>query len=186
MDGRKGRHWTWERWERAPGARGRNGNYATASIIAGMVFFALLGVAIVMRAVSPTPQDLDESPLAYARRAAAREAFQGAYMADCEQLALAAIKEPFKTFAAKTGLYEPAAFAPALACLDVHLAAAGAPTLDEQLKGPNGLGAFMELDCSGELRSTDPCERAFLFSKSKSAKIGQAIAARLNEKGAKQ
>ena len=179
---RKGRQWTWQRWDKAITAA-MGGNYATASILAGMLFLALLGAALVMRAVAPTPQELDDVPLAYAKRLAAHAVFERVNLPECEQAALGQIHGPYKAFAIKTGLYQAEAFPPALACLDDRLREAKLDTLAVQLKSPKNLGVFMELSCSGDLRESDPCERAFEFAKTKAPKVGEAIASALSASG---
>ena len=178
---RKGRQWTWERWDRLAKKKS-GGNYATASALAGGLFLILLCVALIMKSVSPTPSDLEDSPLAFGKRIAGQEIFSNVYLPDCELAALESIKEPYKALATKTGWYDPAAFTSSMACLDEHLKTAGYASLETILRSQNGIGSYANITCTGGLRDTDICDLAFTLTKKKSTKLGFSIAKALNEK----
>lgn len=178
MDDRKGRKWTWQAWE-ASLNRAWKGNYATASALTGLVFLALLTFAIVLRSVSPSPIELDEFPLSLAKREAAKHVFRDIYMSDCELAAQGAIKEPFRTWAKKTGMYSTEAFPAAIACLESHLASNDMASLDVQLRANRKVAALLDLSCVGDLRSSELCERAFDYAKNRGAQVGESLAAKL-------
>lgn len=182
MGGRVGRDWAWRRWDDAAGKAWR-GNYATASLLAGMTFFALLAFATVLKNVSPTPVELDESPMMLAKREAAREIFQSVYLAECELAALAAIEEPFRSFARKTGFYAPEAFKPALACLDQRLGAAGYASLETQLRSNRSLAILLDLECVGDMRQSELCARAFIFAKKRASSVAERLADAIDQGG---
>ena len=178
---RKGRQWTWERWDRLSKDK-KGSNYVTASALAGFVFLCLLCVALIMKAVAPTPSDLDDYPLALAKRITAQTIFTNVVLPDCELAALNSIKEPYRSFAKKTGWFEPEAFPSALVCLDEHIKETGLPPLEDILRSENGLGPVSGITCTGSLRDTDVCENAFSLTKSKSKKIGLSLVLNLTEK----
>jgi hypothetical protein len=184
MASRRGRKWAWEFWD-ASLKKAWLGNYVIASALAALLFFVLLGFAIVLKAVSPTPAEIDEFPMLVAKRAAAKHVFRELYMADCEQAALARIKEPFKTLAKKTGFYSTEAFAPALKCLDEHLAANGFSSLDVQLRSNKSTAALLDLNCVGDLRQTELCNRAFSYAQEKGGQIGSVVAGKLMERNSR-
>ena len=174
---RAGRAWTWAVWEREPSKRRRD--YASASKASAGLFVALLALAMTIKHVAPTPAELSDSPLASARRVAASETFRLAYLPDCEQAALAAIEEPYRTLASKLGAYEPAAFSQALACLDAKLGEAGLAPLQSQLMS-GADSALLTLDCAGELRDSEVCARAFSLAANRGRKLGKVLAAVLS------
>lgn len=176
---RKGRKWTWTAWEGAV-VGPWPGNYAKASLLAGMIFFALLTCALMMKAVAPTPPEMDESPMLVAKREAARTLFQSIYMADCDLAALAAIKEPFRSVAKKTGLYSPEAFAPVLKCIDEHLAAIGVGSIERQLRANKPTEPLLDLNCVGDLRQGDLCTRAFTYARNRGHFIGMRLAEKVS------
>jgi hypothetical protein len=169
---RAGRAWTWEGWERSAPRKG--GNYAAASLASAGLFFVLLAVAMAVKHVAPTPAELAESPLASARRMAASKIFQAAYFPECERAALLSIEEPYRTLASKWGAYEPAAFAPALTCLDEKLAEAGlAPLLAQLRSGADS--ALLEIHCGGELRDSEVCVKAFALAENRARDLAVAL-----------
>lgn len=178
MSSRRGRRWTWEAWD-AGLSKAREGKSATASALAALCFFALLSLSAILKAVSPTPAEMDEYPMLVAKRAAAKRVFADLYMADCEQAALGTISEPFRLFARKTGFYSAEAFPSAIECLDARLMANGLSSLDVQLRAERSMAALLDLSCVGDLRQTELCSRAFAYAQNKGNQVGAMVADRL-------
>lgn len=178
MSSRKGRKWAWDAWD-AGVRKTWAGNYATASALAALCFFALLSLATILKAVSPTPVELDEYPMLVAKRAVAKRVFESVYMADCDLAALHSIKEPLRTLARKTGFYSAEAFPSALKCLDENLSANGFSPVDVQLRAARNTEALLDLSCVGDLRQTDLCSRAFIYAQKRGDQVGTLVAGKL-------
>lgn len=175
---KKGRQWAWRAWaDRVP--VGPRGNYATASALAAALFLGLLTLALMMRQLAPTPVQLDELPMFAARRVAAAEVFSHLYLFECEQAAQNAITPGLRDFAGKTGLYETEAFEPALACLDTHLARAGLASVEVHLRANRSLESLLDLECVGNMRHGELCQKAFVYAKRRGRVIGLTLSAKL-------
>lgn len=175
---KKGRQWTWSAWAgRLP--VGPRGNYATASVLAAALFLCLLTLALLMRQLAPTPAELDERPMLLARRAAAAEVFAHLYLFDCEQAAQAAIAPGLRDLAGKTGLYQTEAFEPALVCLDARLSRAGLASVEVHLRANRLVEPLLDLECVGDMRHGDLCQKAFIYAKRRGRAIGLALSEKL-------
>jgi hypothetical protein len=183
MPNKRGRQWTWQNWENVVSSVWR-GNYATASLLAGMIFFALLTLAIVMREVAPHPPELEESPLLYAKREAVKVALSAHYIPECEEAALSKIVEPFRAFARGTGFYAASAFASSHECLDQMLRSLGLQSIEKQLRGDEQTSILFDFNCGVDLRESEPCLSAFVFAKNRGERLGLLIAKTLSEKEA--
>lgn len=180
---KKGRQWAWRNWESAVGNAWR-GNYATASLLAGMVFFALLSLAIVMREVAPHPPELEESPMLYAKRATVKAALSSHYVAECEEAALSGIAEPYRGLARFTGFYSVEAFSASQDCVDKKLSSMGLQSIEKQLRGDGQTAVLLDLNCVGDLRESEPCLSAFVFARKKGERLGFLIAKTLADEEA--
>lgn len=178
---KKGRQWTWWLWESSK-MRPWRGNYATASILAGMLFCALLAWAMVMRAVAPYPPTMYEHPILVAKRSAGHVLFSTIYMPECELAALGKIDEPYRSIARKTGYFASEAFEPAMSCLDERLAAAGLPSIEHSLRASPVYESLFSLICVGDLRAFEPCQRAFEMADSRGRRVAEALAAELSRR----
>lgn len=183
MPSKKGRQWAWRNWESAVG-NAWSGNYATASLLAGMFFFALLTLAIVMREVAPHPFELEESPMLYAKREAVKATLSNHYMPECEAAALSRIAEPYRRLARLTGFYAVEAFTASHDCVDQKLNGMGLQSIEKQLRGDWQTAILLDLNCVGDLRESEPCSSAFVFARKKGERLGLLIAKTLADKEA--
>lgn len=175
---KKGRQWAWRAWaDRVP--VGPRGNYATASALAAALFLGLLTLALMMRQLAPTPVQLDEQPMLVARRAAAAEVFSHLYLFECEQAAQNAITPGLRDFASKTGLYETEAFEPALNCLDKYLAQKGLASVEVHLRANKSVEPLLDLECVGDMRHSELCQKAFIYAKRRGKVVGLALSTKL-------